>query len=185
MSHVIAGEIDKMGILYERYKRPLYAYFYKLTRGDIQASEDLVQTVFYRVIRYKTGFTGQGSFKNWLFRIAHNTGIDHNRRNKHISRYINEVHTTQTGEYENNDLEKNEQHATLEKAIGKLKPDERELIILGKIDCLRYKEIAVILNTSESNVKIRIYRALKKLRDIYVKLDSTRYEKARSEGKVF
>ncbi len=180
MGHVIAGEIDKMGILYERYKRPLYAYFFKLTHGDNQASEDLVHTVFYRAIRYKASFTCKGSFKNWLFRIAHNTGIDYNRKIKHANDYKTEVHTTQTGAYENNDLEKNEVHATLEQAMSKLKPDERELLILGKIECLKYKEIADILSTTESNIKIRIFRALKKLKVIYTKLEKTRYEKARS-----
>ncbi len=179
MCHVIAGEIDKMGILYERYKRPLYAYFFKLTRGDNQASEDLVHTVFYRAIRYKTSFTGKGSFKNWLFRIAHNAGIDHNRKIRNQG-YNNEINTVQTKLYEHNDLEKNEQRAILEQAMNKLKPDERELLILGKIECLKYKEISDILGITESNVKIRIFRAIKRLKDIYTKLENTRYEKARS-----
>jgi DNA-directed RNA polymerase specialized sigma24 family protein len=54
------------------------------------------------------------------------------------------------------------------------------LLVLGKIDCLKYKEIAEILNTTESNVKIRMFRALKKLKDIYMKLENPKYEKARS-----
>ena len=56
--------------------------------------------------------------------------------------------------YEHNDLEKNEQLAILQQAMCRLKPDDRELLVLGKIDCLKYKEIADILNTTESNVKI-------------------------------
>jgi RNA polymerase sigma-70 factor (ECF subfamily) len=179
MACVIAGEIDKMGLLYERYKRPLYAYFFKLTRGDNQASEDLVHTVFYRAIKYKTSFTGQGSFVKWLFRIAHNSGIDYFRKINHANIYKIAVKTTLVEIYENHDLEKDEQQVTLEKAISKLKPDERELILLGKVDCLKYKEIADILNTTESNVKIRIFRIMRKLKDIYAKLEKTGYEKAR------
>jgi RNA polymerase sigma factor (sigma-70 family) len=179
MANVIAGEIDKIGILYEKYKRPLYAYFFKLTCGDSQASEDLVHTVFYRVIRYKTSFRGVG-FTNWLFRIAHNAGIDHNRKNKHINDYKTEVSAGQPVLYEQNDLEKDEQHVIIERAMNLLKSDERELIVLGKIDCLKYKEIAEILNTTESNVKIRIFRALRKLKDIYTKIENTKYEKTES-----
>jgi RNA polymerase sigma factor (sigma-70 family) len=92
MAQVIAGEIEKMGILYERYKKPLYAYFFKLTSGDSQASEDLVHTVFYRVIRYRTSFTGVGTFSKWLFRIAHNAGLDHNRKIRSSNDHKNEVH---------------------------------------------------------------------------------------------
>ena len=180
MADVIAGEIDKMGILYERYKRALYAYFFKLTGGDNQASEDLVHTVFYKPIRYKPSFTGQGSFAKWLFRVAHNAGIDYFRKIKHANNYKIEVKAAPADIYENYDLEKDEQRATLEKAISKLKPNERELIVLGKINCLKYKEIADILNTTESNVKIRIFRILRKLKDIYTKLEKTGYEKARS-----
>lgn len=172
MAYVIAGEIGKMGILYERYKMPLYAYFFKLTGGDNQASEDLVHTVFYRVIKYKTSFKRKGSFAKWLFRIAHNTGIDYNRKNKYVNSCNIEAGTTQVVMYENHDLEKEEQRAILEKAMSKLKTRERELIILGKIDCLKYKEIADILDTNESNVKIRIFRALRKLKDIYTKLEN-------------
>jgi DNA-directed RNA polymerase specialized sigma24 family protein len=58
------------------------------------------------------------------------------------------------------------------------------LLVLSKIDCLKYKEIAEILNITESNVKIRIFRALKKLKDIYEKLENTIYEKERSTGKI-
>jgi RNA polymerase sigma-70 factor (ECF subfamily) len=184
MSLVIGGDIDKAGLLYEKYKRPLYSYFFKLTSGDNQASEDLVHTVFYRVIRYKTSFTGKGSFASWLFRIAHNTGIDHNTQLKRSNNYKNEAHIVQTDFYELNDVEKNEQYKTLSHAMSRLMKEEREILILGKIDCLRYKEIADILNTTESNVKIRIFRALNKLKDNYEKLENSNYEKARSKRKV-
>jgi len=179
MIRVIAGEIDKAGLLYERYKRPLYAYFFKITCGDTQASEDLVHTVFYRMIRYRTSFTGEGNFAKWLFRIAHNTGIDHNRKIKHVNNFFSEVYSTQTDISEVDAYEKDERISILGQAMGKLKPDERELLVLGKIECLKYKEIADILNITESNVKIRIFRALRRLKDFYEKLENSKYEKAR------
>lgn len=131
-------------------------------------------------IRYKSGFKGQGSFASWLFRIAHNAGIDHNLKLRRISNYKAEIHSNQDFTCEQNDLEKKEQHATLERAMSRLKQEEMEILVLGKIDCLKYKEIAEILNTTESNIKIRIYRALKKLKDIYIKLENSKYEKAGS-----
>jgi RNA polymerase sigma factor (sigma-70 family) len=83
MSRVINGETEMMGILYERYKISVYSYFFKITCGDREASEDLVQTVFYRAIRYRHSFTGQGSFANWLFRIARNVGLATTGRKTH------------------------------------------------------------------------------------------------------
>jgi RNA polymerase sigma-70 factor (ECF subfamily) len=184
MSLVIDGDIDKAGLLYEKYKRRLYAYFFKLTGGDIQASEDLVHTVFYRLIRYKTSFTGKGSFASWLFRIAHNAGIDYNTQLRRSNTYKLESQLVKADLDEQNELEKNEQYATLSNAMTRLKQEEREILILGKIDCLRYRDIAEILGTTESNVKIKIFRALNRLKAIYEKLENSNYEKARSKGKI-
>jgi RNA polymerase sigma factor (sigma-70 family) len=184
MSLVIAGEIDKVALLYERYRKPLYAYFFRLTNGDKQGSEDLVHTVFYRMIRYRASFSGKGNFAGWLFRIAHNTGIDHNLQIKRSNNYKIEAQAIQPVYCEQNDLEKNEEYATLQYAMSRLKQDEREILVLGKIDCLRYREIADILDTTESNVKIKIFRALRKLKDIYEKLEKTKDEKAGTDRKV-
>jgi RNA polymerase sigma-70 factor (ECF subfamily) len=181
MTRVIAGEIDKLGILYEKYKKPLYAYFFRLTGGDSHTSEDLVHNVFYRVIRYKTSFRGQGSFASWLFRIAHNSGIDYNKKNRYPENTRVDVNAIRAVTDENSGPEKEEQVATLRKAMDKLSYVERELIILGKINCLRYREIAEILNITESNVKVRIFRTLGKLKDIYIKLENMEYGKAGSE----
>ncbi len=180
MSHVIDGETDKMGILYERYKMPLYAYFFKTTCGDREASEDLVHTVFYRAIKYKNTFTGKGSFANWLFRIARNAGLDHNTRNKkHSESYDADIRKVRSAMTDEDDIEKKDEIALLGFAMEKLEYEDREIIILGKIECLRYREIADILGTTESNIKIRMFRAIRKLKDIFIKIENVRYEKER------
>jgi RNA polymerase sigma-70 factor (ECF subfamily) len=183
MSHVINGEIDKMSILYERYKMPIYSYFFKITCGDREASEDLVHTVFYRVIRYKFSFTGQGSFAKWIFRIARNVGLDYNRKKKNSYNYDAEIRSGQGVMYDENDYDKREQLASLDFAMKKLEHEEREIIVLGKIECLRYKEIADILGITEGNVKIRMFRAIRKLKDIFLKIENVRYEKEGFKGK--
>jgi len=183
MSHVIDGEIDKMSILYERYKMPVYIYFYKITSGDRETSEDLVHSVFYRAIRYRKTFTGQGSFASWLFRIARNVALDHNREKRNSRGLDNEAGRVDDNTFYEDDYEKKEQFELLYLALGKLGHNEREIIVLGKIKCLKYSEIANILGTTEGNVKIRIFRAIRKLKDILVKIENTRYEKERSKRK--
>jgi RNA polymerase sigma-70 factor, ECF subfamily len=184
MIEVIAGDIARAALLYEKYKRPLFAYYFKLTNGDRQASEDLVHTVFYRMIRYRDSFSGGGSFASWLFRIAHNTGIDNYRSRKLQDEYKSYALYRQTDFYELNDLETKEKYAILNLALSRLQPAERELLILSKINCLRYKEISRIVNLSENNVKIRIFRALKKLRELYVKIEGNSHEKTGLHGKA-
>ncbi len=171
MALVAAGDTEKLGVLYEKYKMPLFTYFFRLTMGDRHASEDLVHTVFYRVMKYKHTFTGNSDFVYWVFRIAHNTGIDHNRKVKRTKLFNNELMGNGAGYYEITDVEKDEQRDMLYKALGELGAEEREILIMGKIDCLKYNKIAGILNITESNVKIRMFRALRKLKIIYNNLE--------------
>jgi len=178
MSLVTAGELSAMGMLYEKYKRPLYAYFLKVTLGNIHSSEDLVQTVFYRAIRYKSSFTGRGSFAKWLFSIAHNVCLDHNKKVKGNIEYKPDMMQGIPLYYDDQDEkdERNEKLETLQKAITILNERERELVILCKIDCLRYADVSEILGISESNVKVSMFRAIRKLREIFIKLEKCRYE---------
>jgi RNA polymerase sigma-70 factor (ECF subfamily) len=179
MSLVTAGDLSAMSILYEKYKGPLYAYFLKVTLGDIHSSEDLVHTVFYRAIRYRSSFTGQGSFAKWLFTIAHNVCLDRNKKTRGIIEYKPDI-LQGIPLYSDDQDEKDERNGkieTLRKAIAMLTDGEKELVILCKIDCLRYADVSEILGISESNVKVRMFRALRKLRDIFIKLEKCRYEK--------
>jgi RNA polymerase sigma factor (sigma-70 family) len=171
MSRVIDGEIDKMGILYERYKMPVYSYFFRVTCGDREASEDLVHTVFYRAIRYRHTFTGDGSFAKWIFRIARNSALDYNRKIKNTFNHESDTWSGQHVIDEDDDSGRREKIEQLYFAMKKLEPEEREIIILGKIECLKYREIADILGTTEGSVKIRIFRAMRKLKDILLKIE--------------
>lgn len=181
MARVIDGETKRMAILYERYKMRVYSYFFRVTCGDRETSEDLTHTVFYRAIRYRSSFTGQGSFARWLFRIAHNVALDHNMKKKSSFGYEYEIDSglAQRVISDENEEEKKDQIASLDLALNKLEHEEREIIVLGKIDCLKYLEIAGILGITEGNVKIRMFRALRKLKDVFMKIENARYEKER------
>lgn len=182
MSLVTGGEISAMGILYEKYKKPLYGYFLKVTLGDCHTSEDLVHTVFYRAIKYKASFKGQGSFAKWLFHIAHNVSIDQKKKVTGIIEYTADILHGIPVRYDDQDdkAQRNENLETLRKALGKLTSEERELVTMCKIECLRYSDVADIMGISESNVKVRMFRAIRKLRDIFMKLEKCRYEKTGS-----
>src|SRR5687767_1772753 len=62
MIKVRDGDIDKLGLLFERYKRPLYGFFYGMNR-DPDLCEDLVQNVFVRILKYRYLFRGEGDFR--------------------------------------------------------------------------------------------------------------------------
>ena len=75
MERLKGGETDAIDELYKRYARRLHAFCYRITSSE--ASEDLVQDVFMRVITAAHKFdSGKASFRTWVFRIARNRCID-------------------------------------------------------------------------------------------------------------
>ena len=171
MLAVIDGDLDQLGILFERYKEALLSYFFKVTKGDQPSAEDLVQTVFHRILKYKHLYSGSGNFIGLLFSIARNCGIDYHRRKL----YSHNVDDYENYHRDDNNAEtsilKTEEIDALYQALDQLESLDREVLILGKINELKYKEIASILDCSESAVRVRIFRALKKLKDVYMKLE--------------
>jgi RNA polymerase sigma factor (sigma-70 family) len=171
MLKVSQGDIDKIGLLYERYNKILYAYFFKLIR--MQAiSEDLVNDTFFKIIKYRANYRGVGKFRIWMFKIAHSVFVDNYKKNKPFV-YINEYQENMINYSQNNDLsityEKEEKKQILHNALLKLKRKEREILILSNFDNLKYKEIAEIMNCTEGAVKVRIFRAIQNLKIIYLK----------------
>jgi len=85
MRKVQGGHSASLGILYERHKEGLFAYFFRCSR-DRFLSEDLVQNVFIKVLKYKNQFKGTGAFNYWLYRIARNTWLDTVKKNDPMHR---------------------------------------------------------------------------------------------------
>src|SRR6188768_891338 len=81
MLKVKDGDLDRLGLLFERYKKPLFGFFYGMNK-DAELSEDLVQNVFFRILKYRYLFRGEGDFRTWMFHIARNVSHDHYRKNK-------------------------------------------------------------------------------------------------------
>jgi RNA polymerase sigma-70 factor (ECF subfamily) len=174
MQKVKNGDIDQMGLLYERYHRQLYRFLYNMTRQK-ELSEDLVQNIFIKMLKYNEGFLGYGEFKTWMYRIARNTVYDHFKKVKKTPAHtdVTDYETRIAGEQLTDArIEKEQELKLLGYAMEKLSAENRELLILCRFQELKYHEIAQILNTTEGAVKVRIHRALNQLKSNYMKIDN-------------
>ncbi len=166
------GDLDKLGPLYERYKKVLFAFFYRMNY-DKELSEDLVQNVFIRILKYRTTFKGKGEFRIWMFHIARNVNHEHYRRNSKLGSAdkLRNVHHLISDFSEIEETKKKEDDlALLDRAITLLNEDKREIIMLSKIENIKYSDIGEILNCSENTVKIKVFRAMKELKSVYEKI---------------
>ena len=164
MRQVKQGQSDKMGLLFERHHRPLFGFFYHLC-SDGDTSEDLVQTVFYRMLKYRHTFTGEG-FVTWMYHIARNAYADHYKKaHRYQTNTLAEVEAV--AEPSDPDDYPSEHIGLLERALHLLNHDKKEVLLMSRYQGLRYREIADILQCSEANVKVKVFRAMQDLRKIF------------------
>src|ERR1700681_742833 len=75
MAEVGSADVGKLAVIFERHHRALFRYFVSMNRNR-ELSEDLVQDVFIRMLRYRTSYDPNQSFTAWMYQIARNTNLD-------------------------------------------------------------------------------------------------------------
>ncbi len=165
MLDVSQGNLDAMAHIFERYNKRLYNFYFQMIR-DKAICEDMTQTVFYKVMRYRESYRG-GQFVSWIFRIARNEFSDYYQNSKKTLR--NTDIEMVTSKSEDSFVDKNDNVSHLQEAIKILDKEERELIVLNRFQGLKYSKIAEITGSSEGAVKVKMHRIIKKLRTVYFK----------------
>ena len=170
MELLAQGDKNAAGLLYEKYHPKVFGYFVRMTR-DTEASRDLTQNVFLKVIKYCHTWKEDKVFVYWLFRIARNILVDFYEGAKRFYSFDEEPEIAIMDREEairNSDT--NESYELLLEAMAKLPPGYRELIEMNRFQGFSYKEIAVTINSTENAVKVKAFRAIQKLREIYDKI---------------
>jgi RNA polymerase sigma-70 factor (ECF subfamily) len=169
MLQVREGQLSELTELFERYHVPLYNFFLRLTL-EKALSEDLTQNLFYRVLRYRQSFEpASGSFRSWVYRMARNIYSDHLRQEQKVPGGVSGA-SEGLERIAGQDVQYTEEHfERLDAAMAKLSPDQGEILVLSRYQGLKYDEISRIKEISVPAIKVQVYRALRKLRDLYFK----------------
>jgi RNA polymerase sigma-70 factor (ECF subfamily) len=163
MQLVQTGDTARLAVLFERHHLALFRYLLRLTR-DRALSEDLVQDVFLRVLKYARSYDPDQPFAVWLYSMARHALFDARRkwRSETTDDGIGEIRSSDPMPEELFTRKQDVQY--LEKALQQLPADKREVLVLSRFHDLRHEEIGRILECEAGTVKVRIYRALKELR---------------------
>jgi len=174
MEDVRDGRVEKLAILFERYQVVLYNFFLRLTAKP-NVSEDLVQEVFIRILKYRAGYLGQSRFVVWMFQIARNVHIDHLRKQKAELPLDAQFEETPAQEPLPDEILESEQNAALiRKALDQLPWRKKEVLVLCRFENLKLREIAELRGCQVGTVKAQIHRALIDLGRIYLELQEGR-----------
>ncbi|CAM1345321.1 RNA polymerase sigma factor [Tenacibaculum amylolyticum] len=171
MLAVANGELKKLSILFDRYHIRIYNFFNKMLQNSA-ISEDLTQEVFIKILKYRTSYKN-GNFASWIYTVARNIFSSYYQKQKKERATVIEDDLVSSGEVlitEGNEDEL--EH--LQKSLLKLNKTDRELIVMHRFQEIKYEQIAEIIGSSENAVKVKMHRALKKLKDIYFQPVSTK-----------
>jgi RNA polymerase sigma-70 factor (ECF subfamily) len=166
------GDLDCMGELFERHHGPLFGYLSKLT-GNRTAAEDISQTVFQRMLKYRHTYRDVGSFTAWMYHLARRCATDHFRKASSSPVAVDPSHLESHADESGSAAESaasSDDHALLHRALGRLDRDDREVLLLSRLQELSFVEVAGILECSVGAARVRAHRALHTLRDHYFKL---------------
>jgi RNA polymerase sigma factor (sigma-70 family) len=168
------GQTGKLSLLFERHHRALFQFFYRLT-GSREQSEDLVQDVFLRILKYRESYQARSSFTAWMYQVARSAQIDSFRKRKPESQWNEDGPEPASKEPAVDErMRKRQEIAMLERALEALPSDKRELLVLSRYQNLKYQEIGEMLGCDANAVKLRVYRALRSLSQIFSEMAGER-----------
>lgn len=154
--------------IYDELYSPVRTFIAVMVKDD-WAADDLAQETFLKVQKKIDTLNDQSKIRPWIFSIARNVSRDHFRRAMSSARKENQ------GEHRGGDfrtplvqiqLEQQEMSQCVDDKVNLLHESHREVVVLSDTMDMSHQEIAEILGISVSNVKIRLHRARKALKEI-------------------
>ena len=171
MEAVKNGDLQQASLLFERYNKRIFNFLAKMTMDRVVA-EDLTQNVFLRMIKYRNSYREGNRFQAWIYQVARNVFSDHYQANKNKRADFVDVEKMEDRIYEAEDCGfQEEQENILHKSMALLSDEQRELLVLTRFQHMKYEEVAVLMDTTVANIKVKVHRAIGKLREHYFQLE--------------
>ena len=162
----LEGDTRSFGLLVEKYQAYVYTISLRMLKVKEEA-EEVAQDTFIKAYASLPGFRGDSKFSSWLYSIAYRKALDRLRKNKRsqTSELFEEITEGDTALVESalDMLESKERRQKIKECIMQLPKTEAVLITLYYFEEQSVKEIAQIVDLSEENIKVKLFRSRKKL----------------------
>jgi len=171
MEAVKNGDLQQASVLFDRYHKRLFNFLARMTM-DRELAEDLTQNVFLRMIKYRSSYRDGARFQSWIYQVARNVFSDHYQSVK--NRKSDFIDVEKMGEQlkDNEDSQlMDEQERLLHRSMAMLSEEQRELLVLTRFQHMKYEDVAAIMDTTVANIKVKVHRAIAKLREHYFQLE--------------
>jgi RNA polymerase sigma-70 factor (ECF subfamily) len=174
VASALAGSQEAFRELVLRFERPVYSLIVRMV-NDPGTAEDLAQEVFVKAFRSLRTYDASRKLSSWLFKIAHNTTIDHLRRHapdtvsleappdEEGRGGLGAVLSDESLEDPAAAAERRDMARSLERAISRLRSEYREAVVLFYVEGASYQEICDVTGLPLGTVKTNLHRARKEL----------------------
>lgn len=166
INKVLEGDTNAFAFLVDKYRDMVFSLALKITKRREEA-EEVAQDSFIKAFKSLKHFKGDSKFSTWLYKITYNNCID---RVKKIARTyhtdtIDEVNENRIKAIEDTlqVIERGERAEVIKECMDMLPDDERTILWLFYFEELSLKEIKDVTSFSESNIKVKLHRARKRL----------------------
>ena len=172
------GDMSSFEMLVNRHKNFAFTIADRILQNEEDA-EEVAHDAFVKLLSSVDKFKGESKFTTWFYRIVMNMAISRTRK-KRIRTEDIDSRPSGLAEYssfeEFGGLKAKDRTYYLNRAVGQLKDEERLLITLYYFDELDMDEIVEVTKIDKGNLKVKIFRARKKLADILRKMLPTELE---------
>jgi RNA polymerase sigma-70 factor (ECF subfamily) len=174
---ILQGQQSAFATLVDKYQSYVFTLAMRYV-NDRELAEELAQDIFVKAYRYLADFKGNSKFSTWLYTIVNTTCLSHLRKKKEDTILLEEermisVSDNSFGEKPTDRLEQKTQQQLLEKAMKLLPETDAQLITLFYQGEQSIGEVGRIMGLTTSNVKVKLFRARQKLKEIL----ETRYSR--------
>lgn len=170
---VLKGDTSAFGYFVDTYQDMAMTIAYRVC-GNMQDAEDIVQDSFVKAFHNLHTFKSDSKFSTWFYRIVHNTAVTEIRSASYNVQYVDYEQMGTSDMHSEFDtmsqVEDEEKKQMLNKALEMMPNDEGLILSLFYLEDNSIKDIAKIVGFTESNIKVKLHRARKRMYDIMTNL---------------
>ncbi|NNK81968.1 MAG: sigma-70 family RNA polymerase sigma factor [Flavobacteriaceae bacterium] len=169
---IIDGDTNAFSVLVDRYKDLIFTLTLRMLKNREEA-EEVAQDAFIKAFKSIDKYKGDSKFSTWLYRIAYNSSLDRIKKNTKFNNNVAideySAHEVKTIENAYDALEQKERHETIKYCLNKLPSKDSFMLTLYYFDELSLEEISDVTGIKANNIKVKLFRARKKLATILKK----------------
>jgi len=171
VARVVRGDVEAFGQLVARYRDRYFRYAMHML-GNREDAEEALQDAFTRAFRSLSRCDDPERFGAWLFRILVNRcRTSGARRSRRLRTFVSDE-TALMDASEEHPAEQRAWREEIDRALARLRPDQREAFVLKYVEDLGYDEMSAATGVGVSALKMRVMRACDRLREMLSEVHS-------------